>query len=87
MFGSAIAIEIATELLTVYEKDGPLECTRTQMMLAGEPPQQPWQETEHGGRNKQSIVDVIDEVLKRHGFSMNNAQVDAPSGERSAEGR
>lgn len=66
MNGSKIAIEIATELLTVQEKDGLLECRRAAMKYGYGA-----EETDHGGRNKQSIVDCIDAVLARHGFVAN----------------
>jgi len=66
--GSALAHEIATALLTVQELDGPLECDRAQMMCNyGN-----GNETEHGGRNKQSIVTEIDAVLARHGIGVPN---------------
>ena len=71
--GSALAHEIATALLTVQELDGPLECDRAQMMCSyGH-----GNETEHGGRNKQSIVREIDAVLARHGIGVPNAGSDA----------
>ena len=64
--GSVLAHEIATALLTVQELDGPLECDRAQMMCYyGN-----GNETEHGGRNKQSIVNAIDEVLAIHGIGV-----------------
>jgi hypothetical protein len=64
--GSTLAQEIATKILTVYTDPKPLECTRAQMMLK----QPDGSETQHGGRNKQSIVNVIDEVLTRHGIGL-----------------
>ena len=70
MTGSALAHEIATEILTTHGRE-PLECTRAQMMFK----QPDGTETEHGGRNKQSIVNTIDDVFARHGIGVPNDEV------------
>ena len=69
MRGSRIAIEIATAILTVNHTDGPIECTRAQMMLRGRNENHRTTERNMGGRNKQSIVSEIDAVLAAHGFT------------------
>ena len=55
-----LAQEIAAEILTVYGPDGPAECTRAQMMLG-----QYGKEKNMGGRNKDSIAEVIENKLRR----------------------
>ena len=70
--GSAFAIELASDLLTVYGAREGIECTRAAMMRRMES----GEEYEEGGRSKQSIVTCIDEHLKRRGFVVQNYSID-----------
>jgi len=64
--GSQIAFEIATDILTVGSSEGLTECVRAEMK------HKPTDGVELGlgGRNKQSIMNCVDAVLKKHGIGV-----------------
>jgi len=75
----ALAQQIATTILTVYEKDGGTECTRAQMMLK----KSDGTEVNMGGRCKASLAQCIAEKLEAVGWP--NAIAVAPPTQDSNE--